>query len=74
MIGYRIAREELKGKERSEYGLQVIHQLSLDLTKRYGKGFDRSNLYRYLSFYKAFPEIVDTLCRQSGGLLSWCFR
>ena len=71
MIGYRIAREELKGKERSEYGLQAIRQLSSDLTKRYGKGFDRSNLYRYLSFYKAFPEIVDTLCRQSGGILSW---
>ena len=71
LIGYRIAREELKGEERSEYGLQLIRQLSVDLTERYGKGFDRSNLYHYLRFYKAFPEIVDTLCRQSGAILSW---
>ena len=71
MIGCRIAREELNGEERSEYGLQVIRQLADELTERYGKGFDRSNLYHYLSFYKAFPEIVDTACRQSGTLLSW---
>lgn len=71
MIGCRIAREELKGGERSEYGLQMIRQLSAELTDRYGKGFDRSNLYHYLSFYKTFPEIVDTACRQSGSLLSW---
>ena len=44
---------------------------SKDLTKRYGKGYDRSNLYHCLRFYKTFPEIVDTVCRQSGNLLSW---
>ena len=71
MIGYRIAREELQGESRSEYGLQVIRRLAVELTKLYGKGFDRSNLYHYLNFYKTFPEIVDTLCRQSGTLLSW---
>lgn len=71
MIGYRISREEFKGEARSEYGLKVIRQLAVELTSRYGKGFDRSNLYHYLNFYKAFPEIVDTLCRQSGVLLSW---
>ena len=37
-----------------------------ELTKEYGKGFDRSNLYRFLSFYKNFPQIVDALSRQSG--------
>ena len=30
-----------------------------------------SNLYHCLRFYKMFPEIVDTVCRQSGNLLSW---
>ena len=39
--------------------------------KRYGKGYDRTNLYHCLRFYKTFPEIVDTVCRQSEGLLSW---
>ena len=71
MIGYRIAEEEFGGEERSEYGLEVIKKLSKDLTNRYGKGYDRSIFYHCLRFYKNFPEIVDTMCRQSGNLLSW---
>ena len=71
LIGYRIAEEELDGDERSEYGLEVIKKISKELTQRYGKGYDRSNLYHCLKFYKTFPEIVDTACRQSGILLSW---
>ena len=71
LLGYRIAEEELDGDERSEYGLEVIKNISKELTHRYGKGYDRSNLYHYLKFYKTFPEIVDTTCRQSGTLLSW---
>ena len=59
------------GDERSEYGLGVIKKISKELTQRYGKGYDRSNLYHCLKFYKTFPEIVDTACRQSGVLLSW---
>ena len=71
LIGYRISEEELQGEARSEYGLQTIKNLSKELTERYGKGYDRSNLYHCLRFYKTFPEIVDTVCRQSGKLLSW---
>ena len=65
LIGYRIAEEELAGEERAEYGVEIIKSLSKDLTQKYGKGYDRSNLYHCLRFYKAFPQIVDTLCRQS---------
>ena len=57
LIGYRIAKEELKGNNRADYGLEIIKKLSKELTKQYGKGFDRSNLYRFLSFYKNFPRI-----------------
>ena len=71
LIGYRIAEEELQGEVRSEYGVQVIKSLSKELTELYGKGYDRSNLYHCLRFYKMFPAIVDTVCRQSGNLLSW---
>ena len=71
LIGYRIAEEELQGEVRSEYGLQIIKRLSKELTELYGKGYDRSNLYHCLRFYKMFPEIVDTVCRQSTNLLSW---
>ena len=71
LLGYRIASEDLNGEERSEYGLKIIKEISKELTERYGKGYDRSNLYHYLKFYKAFPKIVDTVCRQSDVLLSW---
>ena len=70
-IGYRIAEEELNGNKRADYGIELIKKLSKELTKKYGKGFDRSNLYRYLSFYKSFPQIVDALSRQTKIYLSW---
>lgn len=71
LIGYRIASEELNGEDRADYGLEVIKKLSKELTKLYGKGYDKSNLYHFLKFYKSFPKIVDTACRQSTSLLSW---
>ena len=71
LIGYRIAEEELKGNDRADYGKELIKKLAKNLTEQYGKGFDRSNLYRFLSFYKKFPRIVDSVSRQSRPLLSW---
>ena len=71
LIGYRIAEEELAEEDRAEYGAQIIKKLSKDLTQKYGKGYDRSNLYHCLRFYKAFPQIVDTVCRQSYIRLTW---
>ena len=59
LIGYRIAEEELGGDERSEYGLEVIKKISKELTQRYGKGYDRSNLYHCLKFYKTFAHVTD---------------
>lgn len=56
LIGYRIAEEELKGKDRADYGVKLIKKLSKELTTEYGKGFDRTNLYRFLKFYKNFPR------------------
>ena len=35
-----------------------------------GKGFDSSNLYKYLAFFKRFP-ILDTVCPKSGMRLGW---
>lgn len=71
LIGYRIAEEEMQGETRSEYGAGIVKKLSIELTERYGKGYDRSNLYHCLKFYKMFPEIVDMACRQFKILLSW---
>ena len=71
LIGYRIAEEELGNEDRAEYGAEVIKRLSKELTIKYGKGYDKSNLYHCLKFYKAFPEIIDTVCRQSHIRLTW---
>ena len=71
LIGYRIAEEELKGEGRADYGTEIIKKLSKELKEEYGKGFDARNLYYFLNFYKTFPNILNTLCSKSNGLLSW---
>lgn len=71
LIGYRIAEEELGNSERAEYGLNVMKNLSKKLTELYGKGFTKTNLYSFYSFYKMFPEIFHTPCGKSVNLLSW---
>lgn len=71
LIGYRIAEEELKGNDRADYGKNTINKLSKELTKIYGKGFTKRNLYNYYSFYKIFKNILHTVCGKSKKLLSW---
>lgn len=71
LIGRRIAEEELSQRGRAEYGLEVIKSLAKSLTKRYGRGFTKSNLYSYYSFYREFPEIFQTVSGKSERLLSW---
>ena len=71
LLGYRIASEELQGEKRAGYGTEVIKKLSKELTKDYGKGFDYSSLYKFVRFYKAFPDILDSLSPKSAPLLSW---
>ena len=70
LLGRRIAEETLRGEDRADYGAQVIKELSKSLTELYGSGFDASNLYKFVQFYKSFPDILDTACRKS-RLLSW---
>ena len=43
-IGRYIVEYEQQGKERAEYGTNLLNRLSKDLTKLYGKGFGKSNL------------------------------
>ena len=67
-LGERIAKEELYGSNRAKYGKQTIEYLAQKLTDHYGKGFDFSSLYKYVKFYKYFPNILETA---SPKLLSW---
>ena len=66
-IGERIVEQEQKGKERAEYGSELLKKLSIDLTKEFGKGFSVGSLYYYRQFYTTFPNIFATVWR----ILSW---
>ena len=71
LLGYRIASEELQGEGRAKYGAEIIKKLSKELTAEYGKGYTKSNLYNFYSFYKTFPEIFHPSSGKSNTLLSW---
>ena len=71
LIGYRIAEEELSDERRENYGAEIIKNLSKELTSEYGKGFTKTNLYNFYSFYKAYPNIFHTVSGKSFPMLSW---
>ena len=54
------------GKKRAKYGDNLINEWGKKLSLKYGKGYDKSNLFRMRTLYTTFP-IVGTLCQQ----LSW---
>ena len=70
LLGYRIASEEMRGKERAKYGAEIIKKLAKELSAEYGKGFTKSNLYSFYAFYKTYPEIFRTPSGKSQKLLS----
>lgn len=65
-IGKRIFEEEQNGKDRAEYGLYLIKNLSEKLREDFGNGFSPRNLELMRSFFRSFP-IAQTLSTQ----LSW---
>lgn len=70
-IGRIIAEEELKGDDRAKYGAEIIKWLSKRLTAAYGKGFSKSYLYSFLTFYKTHLTIFQSPIGKSPKLLSW---
>lgn len=71
LLGKRIVEEELKGKNRAEYGSEIIKRLARELTALYGKGFTKTNLYQFSQFYKYFPQIFHAVSGKSNCLLTW---
>lgn len=60
LLGMRIQHEVLKD-QRAEYGEQVIKTLVKELTKTYGAGFTKTNIYNYINFYQAWPKIFHAM-------------
>ena len=69
LLGQRIAKEVLNNDNRASYGEQVIKALSKELTKIYGQGYTKTNLYLFLDFYREFPNIFHAVSGKY--LLSW---
>ncbi len=59
-IGRMIVEDEQQGKERAEYGKQVLKELSAKLTKKFGKGFSVENLDRMRFFYKTYASQISS--------------
>jgi len=56
-IGRMIVEDEQQGKERAEYGKQVLKELSKKLIDNFGKGFSVQNLENMRKFYLLYePE------------------
>jgi len=58
-IGRQIVEFEQVGESRAEYGEELLMQLSVDLTSRFGRGFSRSNLQYMRLFFQGW-EIRQT--------------
>lgn len=69
MIGREIVQEEQKGISRAAYGEQIIDELSLSLSKEYGRGFSTTNLRYFRTFYLTYldrnPVIYNAKLSQS---------
>ncbi|MDD2271963.1 MAG: PDDEXK nuclease domain-containing protein [Desulfuromonadaceae bacterium] len=63
-IGRRIVVHEQLGKNKADYGKQVIDLLAADLTAKLGRGFGRRNLFQMRQFYTYYPNIVQTVSAQ----------
>ncbi len=67
-IGRMIVEEEQNGKERAEYGKQILKELSKRLTSEFGKGFSQRNLEQMRQFYLTYSK-TQTLSAEFN--LSW---
>lgn len=57
LIGWRIVEQEQHGKQRAEYGKQIIKQASEALTAEFGKGYSETALRRFRQFFIEFNDL-----------------
>ena len=64
-IGRQIVEEEQGGKRRADYGRQIIADLSLRLTQRFGRGWSIRSLETIRKFYIMYVPIPQTAFAES---------
>jgi predicted nuclease of restriction endonuclease-like (RecB) superfamily len=55
-IGRRIVESEMRGEDRADKGQKLVEQLAKDLSRRFGRGFGKANLWQMRGFYRTWPE------------------
>jgi len=58
-VGQYIVEDEQQGKDRAQYGKQVLQNLSAKLTERFGDGWSYSNLRQIRQFYIVYSNLTD---------------
>jgi hypothetical protein len=69
LIGGYIAVFELQGADRAKYGEKLLTELTRELARHQVSHTGRQQLYNYLSFYRAYPQIVRTVSAQFRALV-----
>ena len=64
LVGQQIVEFEQEGKERADYGKELIERLAADLSARYGRGFSVRNVSNMRAFYLAW-KIPQTASAES---------
>jgi predicted nuclease of restriction endonuclease-like (RecB) superfamily len=57
LVGKRIVAEEQNGKDRADYGKEILRTLSAELNAEFGKGYSVTNLKNFRKFYLLFNDI-----------------
>jgi len=66
-IGRRIVEEEQAGRQRAEYGQDLLQRLSDRIGDRFGRVVTWRRLAEMRAFYLAYPHILRTLSAKSDG-------
>lgn len=65
IIGYYIVEYEQSGKDRADYGLELIKAIAKRLLIMEVKSLQERNLYLCRDFYRAYPQILQTVTAKS---------
>lgn len=69
VIGAYIQGYELQGNDRAEYGAELLENLSKVLKHNNIPGCSARNLWLFRQFYRAYPEILQTLPAEFKSML-----
>jgi len=69
LIGKRIVEEEQQGKQRADYGKEIIKKLAEFLKQEFGNGFGERNLRDFRQFYLTFQD--DNIWHTACAKLTW---